>query len=157
MKTLLAGSILLLAMPGAFAAVADVSAESEEASALETVLNEELIMALRDPFELPSSRGSPGKDKGPELTLFPINDLKLNGVITGPKKLRALISAPNGKTFFVRVGDLIGLRSGKITQIRSDAVTIVETEEVKGKRVSGAVELRIGGEMVSLSGRKGED
>jgi Tfp pilus assembly protein PilP len=68
-----------------------------------------------------------------------------------------LISAPNGKTFFVRVGDLIGLRSGKITQIRSDAVTIVETEEVKGKRVSGAVELRIGGEMVSLSGRKGED
>jgi hypothetical protein len=124
------------------------------ALSLEAVLNEEVIAQLRDPFALPSSGGAVGEMKRAELTLFPINDLKLNGVITGPNKLRAMVSAPNGKTFFVKVGDLMGMRNGRITQIRNDAITVVETEDVKGKRMGNTLELRIGGELISVSSKR---
>jgi hypothetical protein len=150
-------SILVFSMTRASAAIPQpASPAPNDGSALETVLNEELIQGLRDPFSLPSVENGDAKIKRPELTLFPVNELKLNGVITGPKKLRAMISAPNGKTFFVKIGDMIGLRNGRVTQIRSDAITVLESEEIKGKRVSGAVELRIGGEFVPLSAKKGE-
>jgi Tfp pilus assembly protein PilP len=149
--------VLILTGPAAFSALPTPSgAPAEPAMALETVLSEEYIAEIRDPFALPSLGPVFGGGKRPELTLFSINDLKLNGVITGPKKLRAMVSAPNGKTFFVKIGDPIGMLNGKITQIRSDAITVVEFEEVRGKRVSGTKELRIGGELVTLSSGGGD-
>lgn len=149
-------SLLLLFTSSAHAALpASPEDPAGASSALETVLSEEFIAQIRDPFSLPFLGSGPSGGKRPELTLFPINDLKLNGVITGPKKLRAMISAPNGKTFFVKIGDLIGLRGGKITQIQGDSITVVETEESKGKRTVGTVELRIGGELVTISSKGG--
>jgi hypothetical protein len=124
------------------------------ALSLEAVLNEEMISQLRDPFTLPSNKKNIYGAKRPELTLFPINDLKLNGVITGPNKMLAMVSAPNGKTFFVKVGDLMGVRDGRITEIRSDAIRVVETEEINGKSMGNTLELRIGGELISVSSKR---
>jgi Tfp pilus assembly protein PilP len=76
----------------------------------------------------------------------------LNGVITGPKKLRAIVTGPSGKTYFVMIGDHIGTRDGKISAIQPDFLKVVEYElDEKGKKIPEIFEVRLNGEMVSLS------
>jgi Tfp pilus assembly protein PilP len=130
-------------------------AESEPP--MDSVLNEDLIRSLRDPFQLPTSAIVKKEIPKSELETLALKDFKLQGVISGPRKVRAMLSGAGGKTYFVKVGDRIGVRGGKITQITSDSVRITEFyQDEKGKNVPDIYELRLAGELVSLT-KKDED
>ncbi len=120
-------------------------------AAVESMLNEDVIRALRDPFQVPtilSKKENPKTD----LELYALKDFKLSGVITGPKKLRAMVIAPNNKTYFLAIGDHIGVREGKVTAIKADTIKIVEYElDEHGKRIPEMFEMQLNGELVSLS------
>ena len=121
-------------------------------SPLEAILNEDLIRALRDPFQLPTSVHQRKEAPKSDLEAYALKDFKLNGVITGPKKVRAMLTGPSSKTFFVKVGDRIGVRGGKITHIASDSVRITEFfQDEQGRDQPDVYEIRIGGELVSLT------
>jgi hypothetical protein len=118
---------------------------------VDSLLTEELIRSLRDPFVPPVSLTRKQAPKS-DLELFALKDVRLNGVITGPKKVRAMISVPGNKTYFVAVGDKLGMRDGRITSIQSDLIKVVEYEvDNRGRRSPEIFEVRITGEIVSLS------
>ncbi|MBN20507.1 MAG: hypothetical protein CL678_04390 [Bdellovibrionaceae bacterium] len=85
---------------------------------------EKALLGIRDPFSVPESISSVRVKT--ELEKFPVHKFKMLGVMTGPKKVKALVLAPNGKTYFVQSGDLIGNRKGKIVRINSNSIQIVE-------------------------------
>jgi hypothetical protein len=149
------GLIVLLMMTAPTASLAVPVAESE--IPMDSVLNEDLIRSLRDPFQLPTSAIVKKEIPKSELETLALKDFKLQGVISGPRKIRAMLSGAGGKTYFVKVGDRIGVRGGKITQITSDSVRITEFyQDEKGKNVPDIYELRLAGELVSLT-KKDED
>ena len=152
-----------LASPESAPAVAEVIpskvttlATGVSASAMESLLNEDMIRSLRDPFRMPTHIFAKKVVPKSELELFQLKEYKLNGVITGPKKTRAMLTAPNGKTYFVTTGDLIGMREGRVTAVQPDSIKVVEYEtNENGKRIPEVFEVRIDGEVVSVS-KKGE-
>lgn len=129
---------------------APVSQVFSSDAGVESLLTEELIRTLRNPF-LPPVELTKKKPKS-ELELIALKDFRLNGVITGPRKVRAMISGPGNKTFFVAVGEKLGQRDGRITSIQPDLIKVVEYEiDDRGRRTPEIFEIRITGEIVSLS------
>lgn len=62
------------------------------------------------------------------LEIFPIEDLKVVGVITAGAVPYALIQTPApNKPKHVRVGEYMGRSFGKITAITQDGITVLET------------------------------
>ncbi len=150
-------SILFLVSLSPFAGSTGFAAVPIESpnSSMEAILNEDLIRSLRDPFEAPVVVKEFKAKAQSDLELYQLRDLKLNGVITGPKKPRALIASPKGQTFFVKVGDMVGAREGRVTQITPDSVRVTEFYvDEKGKRLPDVFEMRMDGEIRSLD-RKG--
>jgi type IV pilus assembly protein PilP len=69
------------------------------------------------------------------LEIFPIEDLKLVGVITSGAVPYALVQTPPpNKPKYVRVGEYMGRNFGKITAITREGITVLESV----KDVSGA-------------------
>ena len=66
-----------------------------------------------------------------------------------------MITVPTGKVFFIKVGDAIGTRDGKVTQILNDSIKVMEyyTDE-HGKKTPDIYELNLMGEFLSLSKRE---
>ncbi len=101
--------------------VADPEVETSSVNSIEE------IMKFRDPFKGPDLRGiGLAGESINALENFPTSDFKLLGVITGPKKLKAMLLAPDGKTYFVKVLDKIGVREGRIQKILEDRLIIKE-------------------------------
>lgn len=124
---------------------------SEGIAGVDALLTEEIIRGLRDPFSPPASLAKKEVPKS-ELETFELKGIRLNGVITGPKKVRAMITGPNGKVYFIAMGEKIGVRQGRVTSIQSDAIKIVEYEiDDRGRRTPEIFEIRMSGEIVSLS------
>jgi hypothetical protein len=61
-----------------------------------------------------------------DLELYTLDQLKLLAVMTGPKRLRAMVLAPNGKTYLVWENMKIGMRKGVVRRITPDAVHVRE-------------------------------
>ncbi len=80
---------------------------------------------LRDPFRAPESQIISLESKS-ELESYGIEDYKMNAAITGPSRIRAMISAPDGKTFFVSEKMKIGLRNGIIKKILPEKIIVKE-------------------------------
>lgn len=141
------------AATGAEVPPAPVSEVFSSDAGMDTLLTEEVIRSLRDPFAPPAIITKKEQPKS-ELERVALSELRLNGVITGPRKVRAMLSTSGGggKTYFVAVGDKVGMRSGRITAIQPDLIKVVEYEtDDRGRRVPEVFELRITGEIVSLS------
>jgi hypothetical protein len=85
----------------------------------------EEVTRVRDPFKKPTLRAVESKPRS-ELELYPVEKFKLVAVITGPKKLRAMLQGPDGKSYFVAEGMAIGFRKGVIRKITHDAVLVRE-------------------------------
>lgn len=60
------------------------------------------------------------------LELFSLSQLKLVGITMGQGKNMAMIEDPTGKFYTVTKGTLIGLKKGKVTDIRPDGIVIEE-------------------------------
>jgi len=130
--------------------------DAKPSNPIDGILTTEMLQGIRDPFQMPTILNKRKEAPKAELELVQLKDIKLNGVITGPKKARALLSIPNGKTFFISVGDHVGIRGGHISRIRPEAVTIVEYDsDENGKKVSEEFEIQMNGEVVSLSDDRG--
>jgi Tfp pilus assembly protein PilP len=126
-------------------------------SPIESILTEEAIHALRDPFHAPNvvlfAKETPRSD----LELYALKEFKLNGVITGARKAKAMITLPNSKTFFISVGDKVGVREGHVVSISGDSIRVVEYDhDESGKAVPEIFKLSISGEIISLTEKKEE-
>ena len=86
----------------------------------------ESILKERDPFKRPPIRaGSEGPRS--DLQTFPVEKFKLMGVMSGDHgHMKAMLQAPNGRTYFVQEKMLIGIRSGFIQKITDTAVIVRE-------------------------------
>lgn len=82
------------------------------------------LLKQRDPFKMPQV----AKSEGPrsELEKYPAREFKLVGVLTGGLQLRAMISAPNGRTYFVKKGMVVGTHKGLISKITDTALVVRE-------------------------------
>lgn len=94
-------------------------------------------MALTSPFtagkivtmESIADKSAPDRSRPQQpLEIFPIEDLKVVGVITAGSVPYALIQTPApNKPKHVRVGEYMGRSFGRITAITKDGVTVLET------------------------------
>jgi len=124
-----------------------IGASARADSPMESILTEDAIRALRDPFRAPSFVVAKEVAKS-DLESFSLKEFKLNGVITTAKKAKALVTLPNSKTYFVAVGDRVGLRDGHVTAISGDSVKVVEYDhDDTGKPVPEMFKLSISGEI----------
>lgn len=75
-----------------------------------------------------------------ELSLF-----RLMAVISGTKRPRALIMAPDGEKYITKKGDVMGLRGGRITRIYSNKIVIEERfkDPREGKMIKEIVEIKL--------------
>ncbi len=138
---------------------ANATAQPQQGSGMDSVLVEESIMSIRDPFRVPvvlEKADETGERKKTELELFSISDMHLNGVLSGGKRSRALLSLPDSKTVFASIGDKIGIREGKVTSISGDAIEVVEFEvDENRKKVPRYFRMLISGELMPVS-KKGD-
>ena len=90
--------------------------------------NLEGTLKMRDPFR----RFMPKKDRNelasvlPDIEKFTVEQFRLIGVITGPKKHKALLSGPNGKIHILGESAKIGPRKGVIKKITGNSIWVEE-------------------------------
>lgn len=111
---------------------------------MDSILTEEYILSLRDPFQEPEAATKSTVQKKADLESYPVRAMVLNGVISGLKNSKAMITLPNSKTMFIKVGDKIGLRDGRVVAINGDGVRVIEYDkDRKGKTVTEYVNITI--------------
>jgi Tfp pilus assembly protein PilP len=143
-----------------FLAALATAATNDLVEAVSGPLTLEIIQGLRDPFRI-----SPNAEKKiipkTELESFNLSDMKLTGVITGPKHKIAIVVTPNGKTYFVKRYERLGQNGGRVTTIRPDAIVIEEQGlNAIGKPEIERFELQVDGRLTPQSeltrdGRRG--
>jgi len=132
-----------------------ISAPAFAQSPMESILTEDAIRALRDPFHAPNIVLQAKEAPRSDLESYALKDFKLNGVITTTKKAKALITLPNSKTYFVTIGDHVGVREGHVTSISGDSIKVVEYDhDDSGKRIPETFKLSISGDIISLGDAK---
>jgi len=82
-----------------------------------------------------ASDRSPGRALGP-LERFDFSVLKLVGIVWGELGRKALIKAPDGKSYFVTVDTYMGKYCGKVIAVENDHLVIEEIYVEEGKEVS---------------------
>lgn len=119
----LASRIFLLAPALLLTMMLSLLGASRSFAAASTAIPDE-VTHLRDPFKKPAviHKTAPKSD----LELFALDQFKLLAVMTGPKRLRAMVAAPNGKTYLVWENMRIGIRKGVIRRITPDAIHVRE-------------------------------
>ena len=91
----------------------------------------------RDPFR-PFLLGAPALITTSPLQRFSLDDLHIDGIVSGISDPRALVRTPTGETFEVSLGGLIGNHNGRIAQITKDSVVVVEwTDDTKRELILG--------------------
>lgn len=79
---------------------------------------------FRDPFKEPSVVETAITKS--ELERYPITDFKVVAIITGPIRMRAMLTAPDGKTHYVSEQMKIGTRDGVIVKITTKSIVVRE-------------------------------
>lgn len=80
---------------------------------------------FRDPFLKPSEEELFETDK-PPLQIYGVSEFKLRGVLSGPLRKRAMVEAPDGKTYLVAERMIMGTRNGKVRRITTRSIIIEE-------------------------------
>ncbi len=94
--------------------------------------------ALRSPFALPGDRQSFASAlpmatpcanadvqlAAPDALGFPLEQLRLKGVIGHGQQQSALIAAPSGQIRLVTIGDKLGTQAGTVLRVTADSVEI---------------------------------
>lgn len=116
--------------------VSDVKAAAKALGVSEELLN------LRDPFKPPLIAEK--EEPKSELELYETDKFKMIGVITGPDALRAMLTAPNGKTYFVSESDKIGTKGGVVKEISPERILVHEqVMNVLGQPETSVVEISL--------------
>ena len=93
----------------------------------------------RDPFEPLVSKekqagGKPEKEKGP-LEKFELSQFRLMAMLLVKGTPRAMVKAPDGKSYIVKPGDKIGKLDGEIEKIETKVLDPVSREVVSPDRI----------------------
>jgi Tfp pilus assembly protein PilP len=83
------------------------------------------LLKMRDPFKRPNFAVTVEGAKS-DLESFPADKFELIGVMTGPKQLRAMVRAPNGKTYFIDHKSKIGMHGGTVKKISTQVILVRE-------------------------------
>ena len=116
------------------------------------------MLKLRDPFRHPESKSE--LVPRTELEMYPLDQIKMMGVVTGPDHMRAMITTPNGKTHFIAERTKLGIHKGVVTKITPERVRIREkVVNVLGQEEDVESELQLppdmrGGSAASLGATK---
>ena len=79
-----------------------------------------------------------------ELQNFDMTDLRLVAVVYGITDPRAVVVAPDGKSYIVRIGSFIGKNWGKISRILPDKLEIIETyKDPLGRKIINKLYLEL--------------
>jgi len=88
--------------------------------------------AKKDPFKpyIVVDKAAAGKKTASKDALpihsFDVSQFRLIGVVADPKGNKAMVVDPQGKAYVLRLGMTIGKNEGKITQITTSGVDVVE-------------------------------
>lgn len=123
-----------LAQPAPAEQVAAAPAPTADAAAAksgkeEAEISLESSLTLRDPFRQPQMKVATEVNEGgkiPELERFQVEQFRLMGIITGPKKHKAMLAGPDGKIFIVSESMRLGSRRGLVKKISAGGVLIEE-------------------------------
>jgi type IV pilus assembly protein PilP len=117
------------AAPASAPSAATAAPASPTASTPQPVAERELsvkeLLGIRDPFKRPKIETKEALAKSP-LEKFSLDEFKMVGVVTGPKRLRAMVVVPDGNTYFVAEKDKIGTQKGVVQRIYSDTIEVQE-------------------------------
>lgn len=114
-------------------------AETQSEAPLESA---EELTKLRDPFQQIEIAGQRLVRKT-DLEQYPIESFKLVAVLAGLAKYRAMVQAPDGKTFVVIEGVKIGNKDGLVKKITENSVKVSEKViNVLGKEEEIYTEIR---------------
>ncbi|PLX85740.1 MAG: hypothetical protein C0617_03420 [Desulfuromonas sp.] len=83
----------------------------------------------RDPFDIPLNVKKSAPRVGMPLTplqRFDLGQLRLIGVIVGKGEPRAMVVAPDGKSYILKKGIKVGRNDGKVVDVRPEAVLVEE-------------------------------
>jgi len=97
-------------------------------------------------LDVSSDKSAPDRSRPQQpLEAFPIEDLRVMGIIMAGSVPYALIQTPPpNKPKHVRVGEYMGRSFGKITAITSEAITVIETvKDANGAWVSQERQLSV--------------
>ncbi len=113
------------AQPNPSDSVTEIKSQTTQVTAEPISVEESLSM--RDPFRRPAKFAAPGNDLAlPDLERYGSDQIKVVGIITGPKKPKALVVTPNNKMFIVSENDRIGVHKGIITKIKEKSILVKE-------------------------------
>ncbi len=111
-----------------------------------SAISKDELTRLRDPFKrmvTPKMAEAPRTD----LEAYPIDQFKLIGVLRGLDRPRAMLSGPNGHTFFVSENQRMGNRKGLIRKITETSLIVREKfVNVIGKEENLDIELKLAGD-----------
>jgi len=88
--------------------------------------------AKKDPFKpyIVVDKAAAGKKQASKDALpihsFDVSQFRLVGVVADPKGNKAMVVDPQGKAYVLRLGMTIGKNEGKITQITTSGVDVIE-------------------------------
>jgi type IV pilus assembly protein PilP len=78
------------------------------------------------------------------LERFDLSQLKLEGIVWGGNKPRALVKDPSGKAYIVAEGTAIGKNGGRVIKIGDNALVVKETYvDFLGKATTKDIEMRL--------------
>ena len=80
---------------------------------------------FRDPFKEPETPVD-ASDELSDLEKYSTPEFKLLGVMSGPVRMRAMIGAPNGRSYVVSEKMKLGQREGVISRITTRSVIVTE-------------------------------
>ncbi len=71
-----------------------------------------------------------------ELQRYDLSSLRVSGILVGIAEPRAMIVAPNAKTYIVKKGEFLGKNWGKISRILPTKIEIIETyKDALGRKI----------------------
>ena len=104
----------------------------------------------RDPFRsLFDDAGSEVIFKSAEDVIHPLqnydaNSLVVTAIVWGISSPTAIVATPDGKTYVVKTGTLVGRNWGKVVKIKRNAIVVLEQKSFgKEAKVSNIIELKL--------------
>jgi len=104
----------------------------------------------RDPFRsIFDEMGLESEDLGSEiptspLQAFEVSSFRLLGIIWGVASPVGMVKAPDGKSYLVKVGTLMGQNWGKVTKIMRDRIIVTEvSRNPSGPKIINQVEIKL--------------
>ncbi len=102
----------------------------------------------RDPFKSPYKdvEGKKQDLAGPvgPLQRYEIDQLKLVAVVSGIAQPRAMVTAPDGKGYTIKIGTRIGKNFGRVVRIKTSEVIIAEDyRDWNGRKVTNYIHMSL--------------